>query len=1032
MKRKAIPGAGKLDSASLAAELKKSVQGEVRFDNGSRALYANDGSNYRQVPIGVVVPVGPEDVVQTVALCRKYGAPLLPRGAGTSLAGQCCNVAVVVDMSKYMHHILELDPHRAFARVQPGTVLDHLRNAAEEHHLTFAPDPATHSHNTLGGMVGNNSCGIHSVMGGKTDDNILELDILTYDGLRMRVGETSDQVYERIVKAGGRRAEIYSRIRSLRDRYGDLIRERFPKIPRAVSGYNLGHLLPEYGFNIARALVGSEGTCVTVLEAKGRLLHSPPARTLLVLGYPDVYRAADRVMEILEHGPVGLEGIDDNLAQDMRKKGLHPEYLTLLPEGKGWLLVEFGGENRHESEDKAREVMERLKGRPDSPAMKLYTDRKEEKMVWKIRESGLGATARVPGESDTWPGWEDSAVHPKDLAPYLRDLRNLLNKYGYACALYGHFGQACVHTRIDFDLLTKEGIGRYHSFVEEAADMVVGYGGSFSGEHGDGQSRAELLPRLFGPELMEAFREFKRIWDPEWKMNPGKVIDPYGNTENLRLGPGYNPPDLKTHFHFIEDKGSFPYATLRCVGVGDCRGLLSGTMCPSYMGTREEMHSTRGRARLLFEMMKGEVITDLWRDRHVHEALDLCLSCKSCKGECPVNVDMAKYKAEFYSHYYKGRIRHLDAYTMGLIYWWCRLASAVPGIANLFTQAEPFSSLFKLFGGISIRRQFPPFARESFRRWFEKRPERKNGKPPVILWPDTFNNFFYPEVMRAGMSVLEHSGYRVLIPDRPLCCGRPLYDYGMVDLAKRLLRQILDSLAPLIEEDTPLVCLEPACLATFRDELLDLYPHDLSAQRLGRKAYMLEEFLQKEASDYTPPRLRRKAVVHGHCTHKTVLKLDSEEDMLSKMGLDFELLDSGCCGISGAFGFRSGNYELSMDIGERVLLPAVRKAEKDTLIVADGFSCREQIAHATDREPLHLAQVMLMAIQDGESGPPGPYPERFYMERPRHPSLSRNGRAWTDWAFENRGWLTIAGLLIGGYVFNRARVGRGMGEPLLR
>lgn len=1005
-----------VDAKALELELRRKIGGEVRFDDGSRALYATDGSNYRQPPIGVVIPKDAEDVVETVAACRKFGAPVLSRGAGTSLAGQCCNVAVVMDMSKYMHHILELDAERKFARVQPGVILDHLRNAAKEYKLTFAPDPSTHSHNTLGGMMGNNSCGIHSVMGGKTDDNILEMEILTYDGLRMRVGKTSEEDFDRIISEGGRRGEIYSSIRALRDKYASLIRERYPDIPRMVSGYNFLPLLPEKGTNIAKALVGSEGTCATILEATARLVYSPPVRTLLVLGYPDVYSAADHVVEVLEHGPVGLEGVDDNLIEDMKLKGLHPQDLKLLPDGAGWLLVEFGGESKEESDGRARDLMEALKKRSNPPSMKLFDDAKEEGMVWDIRESGLGATARVPGSKDTWPGWEDSAVHPENLGDYLRDLRKLLEKHGYECSLYGHFGQACVHTRIDFDLLTKEGIENYKSFANEAAEMVVRYKGSFSGEHGDGQARSELLPKMFGEELIEAFREFKTIWDPDWRMNPGKVVNPYRIDENLRLGTHYDPQAVSTHFRFQEDKGSFPYATLRCVGVGKCRDLLSGTMCPSYMGTREEMHSTRGRTHLLFEMTKGDPLKGGWREEAVKEALDLCLSCKSCKGECPVNVDVAKYKAEFLSHYYKGRLRPIDAYSMGLIHWWSRLASLMPGFANFMMHAPPLDAVIKILGGISPKREFPPYARETFRNWFKKRGAKNSAKPTVVLYADTFNNFFYPEVLKAAVTVLETNGYQVHVPLESLCCGRPLYDYGMLDLAKRLLRQNLKALGPFIEEGVPLIGLEPACLSTFRDELIDLLPDDYNAQRLSAQSYLLSEFLEKEADRFHFPKLSRKAVVHGHCTHKAVMKMDSEEKVLSRLGLDFNILDSGCCGVSGAFGFKKGNYDLSMEIGERVLLPAVRKASKDTLIIADGFSCREQIVHATDREALHLAQVMLMAIQEGAEGASEDYPERKYMARPRNGNNGGGGANLQKWADGNRVWLALAGGLLAGAV----------------
>jgi len=516
-----------VDATGLAAALRRHIRGEVRFDDGSRAMYATDGSNYRQVPIGVVLPRDVEDVLATVSLAREFAAPLLCRGGGTSLAGQCCNVAVVIDFSKYMAKILELDPERRIARVQPGVILDHLRNAAEKHRLTFGPDPATHDRCTLGGMIGNNSCGVHSVMAGKTDDNIEALDILTYDGLRMKVGATSSDELEKIVLEPGRRGEIYSRLVALAAAHGQQVRQRFPNIPRRVSGYNLNYLLPENGFHVARALVGSEGTCVTVLEATCRLVDSPPARTLAVVAYPDIFTCGDKVPEIMSYGPIGLEGVDEFLVEFTRRKNLNPEGLSLLPQGKGWLFVEFGGATQKEADDRARKMVDALNKSPKPPAVRLYTDKYQAKKVWEVRESSLGAISHVPGEPLTWEGWEDSAVPPEKLGAYLRDLRKLMNAYTYSGVLYGHFGHACIHTRISFDLESEAGIRKFRSFMEEAADMVVSYGGSLSGEHGDGQSRAELLPKMFGPELMEAFRQFKAIWDPDWKMNPGKVIQPY-------------------------------------------------------------------------------------------------------------------------------------------------------------------------------------------------------------------------------------------------------------------------------------------------------------------------------------------------------------------------------------------------------------------------------------------------------------------------------------------------------------------------
>ena len=947
------------DRRGLAGTLRRRLRGEVRFDAGSRALYSTTGSNYRSVPVGVVIPRDVEDVVTAVATCREFGAPLVGRGGGTSLAGQATNTAVVLDMSKYMNRVLEIDPDRRIARVEPGAVLDTLRQAASPHGLTFAPDPSTHAWCTLGGMIGNNSCGVRSVMGGRTSDNVERLEIVTSDGLRATVGPTGDEQMAAIVRAGGRSGELYAGLRTLRDEYAQRIRTRFPGIPRRVSGYAIDELLPENGFHVARALVGSEGTCAITLEATLRLLPDPPCRVLLVLGYPDIFEAADHVPDVLEAHPQGLEGMDDLLVRDMQLQGLHPGYLTSLPKGAGWLLVEFGADTTAEAAAHARALVQRLQHQAIRPTANVITDAEEQHKLWVIRESGLGATAHVPGQPPTWEGWEDAAVPVEHLGAYLRDFRQLLDRHHYHADLYGHFGGGCVHTRINFDFRTTGGIARFRTFVEEAADLVVSYGGSLSGEHGDGQARGELLPKMFGPELMDAFRRFKRLWDPDGLLNPGKLIDARPLDANLRLGPDFQPPAVKTHFAYAEDGDDFGRTVLRCVGVGACRKTESGTMCPSYMATREEMHSTRGRAHLLFEMLHNDVLTGGWRDPHVKEALDLCLACKGCKGECPVSVDMATYKAEFLSHYYERRLRPLFAYATGLMPWGARVATLAPGWANLVTQQPALATAARWLGGFAPERSLPAFAAQSFRRWFEARGPRHPGERPVLLWADTFNNYFHPETGMAATEVLESQGWRVDVPHANLCCGRPLYDHGMLGLAKRQLRQIISHLEPAIRGGVPIVVLEPSCAAVFRDELPGLLPQDELASQLRENTHTLAEFLARNGTRL--PRLSRQALVHGHCHQKSILGMDADRTVLGSMGLDYELLDSGCCGLAGAFGFDRHHYDVSMAIGERVLLPAVRRAAADTLVIADGFSCREQIAHATGRRALHLAEVIRLA-----------------------------------------------------------------------
>jgi FAD/FMN-containing dehydrogenase/Fe-S oxidoreductase len=970
------PHSTQLDASALEASLRRHLRGEVRFDSGSRALYATDGSNYRQVPIGVVIPRDKEDVLAAVALCRDHRAPLLARGGGTSLAGQCCNAAVVLDFSKYMAGILEIDPVRRIARVEPGVVLDTLRAAAEKHHLTFAPDPATHDRCTLGGMIGNNSCGVHSIMAGKTDDNIEALEVLTYGGQRLHVGATSAEDLDRLIREGGRRAEIYAGLKSLADRYGEQVRRQFPNIPRRVSGYNLNHLLPESGFHVARALVGSEGTCVTILEATCRLVESPPARVLVVIGWPDVYICADHVPQIMEHRPIGLEGFDDIVVNASRHKGINLDAIALLPEGCGWLMVEFGADTVAEAESQARNLMETLDRSAAPPNMRMFTDPRQAKRIWDVRESSLGVTAHVPGEPLRWEGFEDSAVGPDKLGAYLRDLRKLMQAHHYDGSFYGHFGHACVHTRMDYDLESTEGIRKFRKFMEEAADLVVRYGGSISGEHGDGQSRGELLPKMFGPEIMQAFREFKSLWDPDWKMNPGKLIEPYRLDENLRLGAGYDPWQPVTHFKFPDDHGSLAAATLRCVGVGKCRHDSGGVMCPSYRVTREEEHSTRGRAHLLWEMTKGDVIKDGWQNEAVKESLELCLACKGCKSDCPVGVDVATYKAEFLSHYYETNRRPLKEFALGNIDLWLRAASHVPGLVNLTTQLPGLRDLARLAASIPAQRRIPAFAPQTFKQWWEKRPsggaELREGNP-VLLWADTFNNHFLPATAKAAVEVLEAAGFDVSVPRAHLCCGRPLYDVGMLDRAKSLLLQIMDELLPEIEAATPIVVLEPSCASVFRDELTNLFPKDERAQALSKQVFLLSEFLEQRANNdaFPLPKLARRALIHGHCHHKAIMKMTAEEAVLQRMGVNFTAPAPGCCGMAGAFGFDKEKYEVSKAIGELELLPAVRQAPTDWLIVADGFSCREQIAQETDRHALHLAEVIQMALRESTETPEG-------------------------------------------------------------
>ena len=972
-----------VDAAALDTELRLHVKGEVRFDNSTRAMYSTDASNYRQVPIGLVLPKDPEDVEHTLAACRRFGAPVFSRGGGTSLAGEACNAAIVMDFSKYMNRILEIDWEGKSARVQPGCVNDDLRNLAERRNLTFGPDPATHNRNTFGGMIGNNSCGMHAQMAGKTEENVEELEIVTYDGLRMRVGRTSDEELERIIAGGGRRGEIYGALKALRDKYADKIREKFPDIPRRVSGFPLNELLPENGFNVARALVGTESTCVTIVEAKVRLVHSPPYRAIVILGFPDLGKAADQVPFCNEHQPVALEGISASMFQYLELKGEPQAGQAMFPDGKAWLICEFGGETKEEAAERAHGLMNAFRAQPNPPTMNFFADQEEQRQFWMLRDDALGATSKVPNQADYYPGWEDSAVDPERLGDYLRRFQQMLDEYGYQGSIYGHFGQACVHVSINFDLFTAAGIAKYREFVTKMAHICVEHGGSLSGEHGDGQARGELLPIMYGDELVEAFWEFKSIWDPQHRMNPGKVVHPYRLDQDLRWGTEYEPWEPQTHFTFEDDHGSFAFAANRCVGTGKCRKHDAGTMCPSYMATLEEAYSTRGRARLLFEMLEGNPIDKGWQDEGVKDALDFCLSCKGCKGECPVNVDMATYKAEFLSHYYEHKRRPISAYAFGLMFWWARLASLAPGFVNALTQTPGTREIAKAVVSIAPQRAIPLFSGETFRDWFAKRPPRNVGREEVILWPDTWNNHFHPTTAQAAVEVLERAGFHVTIPAVQLCCGRPLYDYGMLDLAKTMLRDVLEALRPQIRAGTCIVGLEPSCVSVFRDEMTNLLGPDEDARRLKEQTCLFSDFLAKKAPHLELPQLNRKALVQEHCHHKSVLDTSGEKKLFDALGLDYEIPDTGCCGMAGPFGFDASHYDVSMKIGERVLLPRVRAADERTIIVADGFSCREQIAQSTNRQALHPAQVLKMAFDDRGHDRTDARPELRYMPHAR-------------------------------------------------
>ncbi|MET8438907.1 FAD-linked oxidase C-terminal domain-containing protein [Streptomyces sp900116325] len=1002
-----------MEAAELEKHLRARVRGEVRFDAGSRGAYSTDGSNYRQVPIGVVVPRDVDAGAETVAVCARFGVPVLSRGGGTSLAGQCTNAAVVIDWTKYCNRLVSVDVERRTCVVEPGMVLDELNRQLSAHQLKFGPKPSTHSHCSLGGMIGNNSCGASAQAYGKTVDNVRRLEIVTYNGTRCWVGPTPDEEFEEIVAAGGRRADLYRGLRDIINRHMGDVRLGYPDIPRRVSGYNLDSLLPEKGFDVARALVGSEGTLVTVLRAELDLVPVPPYEAMVVLGYSDICVAADDVPRLLEHGdPELLEAIDGRMAQLMREENSHLDSLDLFPVGESWLLVQFSGDSQEAADAQVRELLEALGKRENDPDVAVSDDPKREQQMLRAREAGLGVTARPPDGRETWEGWEDSAVPPDRLGDYLRELRELFSEFGYdAASLYGHFGQGCVHTRIPFELKTADGVAAFRAFLFRAADLVTSYGGSLSGEHGDGQARGELLTRMFGETLVTAFGEVKALFDPDDRMNPGKTVSPYRTDENLRLGAGWRPRGDRTEFSYPEDDASFTRAIMRCVGIGNCRSHEGGVMCPSYRATGEEEHSTRGRSRLLFEMLGGHAdspVTDGWRSTEVKDALDLCLSCKGCKSDCPVGVDMATYKAEFLSHHYAGRLRPAAHYSMGWLPLWARLSRLAPRLVNAALSAPGFARVGKLMAGVAGEREAPAFAEESFVQWWMARgafePDPADPRT-VVLWPDTFSTYFHPAIAKAAVRVLEDAGFRVAVPVRAVCCGLTWISTGQLATAKKVLRHTLDVLQPWIEAGTPVVGLEPSCTAVFRSDAPELMPHDQDVQRLSAQFRTFAELLINDAPEsWLPPRLARAAVVQTHCHQHAVMKYDADRELLRRAGLDADVLDEGCCGLAGNFGFERRHHELSMTIAEQGVLPAVRDAPHGSFVLADGFSCRTQIEQGgTGRRAMHLAEALALGL---EGPPPADRPEKA-LDRPA--AAVRDARLVTACAVAAVGAGAVAG-----------------------
>ncbi len=945
------------DVARLHRELRAEVRGSVRDDARTRALYAADASNYRAVPDLVVVPADVDDVATAVTLTARAGAPVTMRGGGTSMAGNAIG-GVVIDTSRHVNRILDIDTAARTALVEPGVVLTHLLAAARPHGLAFGVDPSSGSRATLGGMIANNACGAHSVAWGTTADNVSSLDVVLADGTRCTVTDTADRA--ECAGRPGREGELHRRLQTFVDRHELLIRRRFGQFSRQISGYALHRLLPENGYDVAGLLCGSEGGFAATLRATVALTPLPAAKVLCVLGFADSIASADCVPVLLRHDPLTMESINADLIERLPQEVRHAAIAAGLPAGRAWLLVEIGGVDHASAVVAADKMLSELRDSGSRAAAALVTEPAAQAVLWRCRTDAAGLATRRADGAEAWGGWEDAAVPPERLGAYLRGLDELLGSHGLSGASYGHFGEGCMHMRIDFDLLSRSGLANYRSFVEQAADLVVGLGGSVSGEHGDGRARSELLEKMYGADGLALHAEMKDVWDPTRVMNPGVIVDPPPLDVDIRHDGPAKGRKLLTLFAYGDDDHDFAQAQRRCVGIGKCRQSSGGVMCPSYQATGEELHSTRGRAHLLWEMLQGDVVTDGWRSTEVRDALDLCLSCKGCLSDCPVNVDMATYKAEFTHHHYARRpwARPLSHWSMGWLPLWSRFAARAPRLVNRLSAL----SLAKRLGGIAPERAIPAFAEETFTSWFAARgpvPDAPNGT--VVLWPDTFTNYLAPQVGRAAVEVLEAAGYRVQLPDGPVCCGLTWISTGQLGTAKRVLARSAAVLAPHLAEGTPIVGLEPSCTAALRHDAADLLPQNPLVGALGAATHTFAEFLHR--SGWTPPQAGGDALVQTHCHQHAVLGFDADRAVMAAAGISAEVPDSGCCGLAGNFGFERGHYELSSAVGERVLLPAVREAAPSTTVMADGFSCRTQIGHGTSRHALHLAEVLAAALR---------------------------------------------------------------------
>jgi FAD/FMN-containing dehydrogenase/Fe-S oxidoreductase len=960
--------AAEADTRDLVEELRRRVAGEVRFDKMSRVLYSTDASMYRIEPIGVVLPRSEDDVVAVVETANRNQVPVLPRGGGTSLAGQAVGRAVVIDFSKYMRDMLEVNAEEGWVRAQPGIILDELNEQLLPHGVQFAPDPSTSNRGNVGGALGNNSCGAHSIIYGKTVDNVREIRAVLSNGDVATFGPVRGEALQAKARGDSREAQVYRSLVEIGDAHRDEVAARFPNIQRRVSGYNLDELASAGAIDMARFVVGSEGTLLSITEAKLRVVPIPKARALVVLHFRGLNESMEATVLALELGPASVELVDSMIIRQARE---NRQYLRMADfidgEPEAILMVEFAGDSTPELEAKLDGLDERMRRSGLSYSNRRFLDPADQAKVWAVRKAGLGLMMNVPGPAKPLPFVEDTAVSPELLPEYVRRFNEIVREHGTSAGYYGHASVGCLHIRPLIDLKAAEDVERMVSIAAHVSDLVLEFGGAMSGEHGDGLARSAWNEKMFGSRIYGAFRQVKQAFDPEGTMNPGKIVDAPSMVESLRVTPATRHLEISTGLDFTAE-GGLGGAVEMCNGQGACR-KLSGTMCPSYMVTRDEKHSTRGRANALRAAMTGALPVDSLTGERLYRVMDLCLECKACKAECPSNVDMAKLKYEFLDRYHRTNGYPLRSRIFANISTLSRLGSFFAPLSNWSLGSQPFRAMLEQITGIDSRREMPTFASQTFTQWFRA---RGTGSPttaargPVVLFPDTFTDYNHPELGRAAVAVLEHMGYEVVVPVSR-CCGRPMLSNGMIDKARANARFNVETIYPLVRQGAKVVGLEPSCILSFRDDYLDLLENDHRARAVADSTMLIEEFV-KYAVEQDGATLEIKGgpgklMFHGHCHQKALVGTGPAMEVLRSVpGCEVEEIQSGCCGMAGSFGFEKEHYETSLKIAEQSLFGPIRSAEGDFQVVSEGISCRQQIQHGTGVRARHLVEVLAEAI----------------------------------------------------------------------